>query len=658
MLFFLASTIQAVPPHPKYFLQQLDNAFKPLKNATGMNISNVSQSGDPDVSKGGYKPQPDGVEYILAVRIDFSDQPGRKPASDFNNAIFGTRGSSMRLYFEEVSYGRMQISPGYLGGVVPGGNRWYRAKEDMSYYGKGFIPFEEYRQLVEEACAAADADVDFSKYDRDNDGYVDHFMLIHAGNDEASTAVNNDIWSVVIGDIQGIYDGVGILTAMIVAEDPRSNFINVGIYCHEFFHEFGAPDLYAWDQPVGHWCLMGEFGPYQDDGKHPSHICGYLKWDFDADPSNGVEGWLKPVTLKNSGAYYVDSFERPKGDRLYKIDIPSRLGKEYFLIENRNKSSGAIYDTYLPESGIVIWHIDEKRPAFYGNPHRVWVEDPSDPGHDGFTEATQGAAYSANDGQTAFTPDTNPDSSANDGAYSGIIITDIGPEGTSMSFNLFYRDTYEPNDSMNDAFGPLVYGREYRSFIQSEQDVDYYRFAVDKSGSILTYLENIPEDCNYDLYIYDPNQKLVAKSTKPENSVEVISFNTRISGTYYLKVSSMSGFSLRKRYSLTVESVSPTSSLIAAHGVYPNPGPGMEGVIRFNYKLLSQVDNVTLDIYTTTGALIYSQSKPFAKINDELFWNGRTISGERTAIGIYFYVLKAYLNGEIDIKTGKVAIIY
>lgn len=303
------------------------------------NTANIyRQMVDPDVPKEGYKPQSDGVEYILAIRIDFSDQPGQKPASDFNSAIFGMRDTSMRLYYEEVSYGQMHILPGYLEGVVPTGKRWYRARKPMSYYGSGIIMTDRYRELVAEACAAADADVDFSKYDRDGNGYVDHLMIIHAGDDEASTGVTEDIWSIEFDAGPGVYDGVMVSSAMILAEDPSSNFINIGIYCHEFFHEFGAPDLYAWDHPVGYWCLMGESGPYLDNGQHPSHICGYLKWDFDADPLNGIRGWLKPNTLTSGGSYYVDSLELPTGNRLYKIDIPSKLGREYFLLENRNKS--------------------------------------------------------------------------------------------------------------------------------------------------------------------------------------------------------------------------------------------------------------------------------------------------------------------------------
>jgi M6 family metalloprotease-like protein len=617
----------------------------------------MSQLRDPDIPKEGYLPQSDGVEYVLAIRIDFSDQPGQKPASDFNEAIFGTRGSSVRLYYEEVSYGQMHILPGYLGGVVPEGRRWYRARKKMSYYGEGNIMTARYKELAAEACAAADPDVDFSRYDRDGDGYVDHLMIIHAGDDEASTGIPDDIWSASIDMVSGVYDGVRIPSVMMLAEDPSNDVINIGIYSHEFFHEFGAPDLYlpTWEHPVGHWGLMGTFGPYQDNGQHPSHISGYLKWDFDANPLNGVMGWLQPINLTSSGTYSVDSFELPTGNRLYKIDIPGKMGKEYFLVENRNKRSGAIYDTYLPESGIVIWHIDENQPSF-GSLRKAWVEDPTDPDHSSSRKATEGAAYSADDGQTSFTPATQPDSSANDGNYSGIIITDIGSEGMSMPFTFFSGDTYEPNGSIADAYGPLAYGRQYLSYIRDDHDIDFYRFHADTGNIILIYLEDIPENSNYDLQIFDTQERLVDASTELSQTAEVLSFRTQTAGTYYVAVISRSGYDSEQPYSLTVDSSPLAPGMIALSKVYPNPG-GEDGVW-FDYKLLAAVESITLDIYTPTGTLIYTHSTPAVSITGRLFWDAKTDTGERIASGIYIYILKAYLNGETDTKIGKIAIVY
>jgi M6 family metalloprotease-like protein len=654
-IFALSYNIYAVPPHPRLLLQQFDIDFKYM-----MNVMRTNKSlRDMDIPKEGYKPSPDGVEYVLAIRIDFSDQPGQKNATVFNEALFGTRGTSMRLYFEEISYGNMHVLPGYLGGVTPGGQQWYRARKPMSYYGEGNIMADRYKELAVEACMAADPDVDFSRYDRNGDGFVDHLMIIHSGDDEASTGVSRDIWSAVVDEVSGIYDGVRIASVMLVAEDPSNDFINVGIYAHEFFHEFGAPDLYSWDYPVGHWCLMGTFGPYQDDGRYPSHISGYLKWDFDANRANGIVGWLEPIELTSHGTYSVDSLELPVGDRLYKIDIPGKRGREYFLLENRNKRSGAKYDTYLPESGIVIWHIDEEQSPFFGNPHRAWVEDPTDPEHDDFRHATEGAAYSADDGQTAFTVATKPNSKANDGTDSGIIITDISAEGMSMSFTLFSGDTYEPNNSIANSYGPLDYGRNYISFIQTERDVDFYRFHVDSDSNMLIYLEDIPEYCDYDLRVFDARERLIADSTdQRQKKAKVLSFKTHTPGIYYVSVSSTDGYRVNEPYSIVVDSVPLAPGMITVSKVYPNPGPGSAGAIRFKYALLAPAENITLEIYTLNGNLIHSHSSSDVDITGELIWDATNNSGQEVASGLYVYLMRADLNGETDIQTGKIAVVY
>ena len=145
---------------------------------------------------------------------------------------------------------------------------------------------------------------------------------------------------------------------------------------------------------------MGQFGPYQGEiidgtgsGLQPSHISGYLKWDFDARPDNGRLGWIQPVEVKeNVAKLSIPSFELPPHDnKLFKIDIPGKINKfgeptEFFLIENRYRESGALFDTHLPESGILIWHIDETevRPSgAIDAASQIWLEDPNDPKHFG-----------------------------------------------------------------------------------------------------------------------------------------------------------------------------------------------------------------------------------------------------------------------------------
>lgn len=654
IMLFLTLTAYSAPPNPKLFFHQTeDGQFIPKMSIAEMN---KMQMLDPDVVRKNYAQQTDGIEYVLTIRIDFSDQTGAKPASAFDDAIFGKNGTSMFLYFNEVSYGQMQVLPGYLGGVVPSGNKWYRAKNKMSYYGAGNVMTDRYRELVAEACTLADADVDFAKYDRDNDGYIDHLMIIHSGNDEASTGVSNDIWSAVIEGVSGVYDGKQVVTASIVAEDPSENHLNIGIFCHEFFHEFGAPDLYSWDYPVGYWCLMGMFGPYLDDGQHPSHICSYLKWDFDADRSNGIRGWIKPIEVIEQGEYSIDSLESNDDNCLYKIDIPSKTGKEYFLIENRNNRAETIYDTYLPESGIIIWHIDENQPKSFSNPHRAWVEDPSDPDRESIKQATMGAAFSADDKQTSFTPITYPNSNANDGSYSGIIITDIGSEGMSMPFKVFFGDSYEPNNSIANAFGPVEFGKQYASFLKDKNDVDYFLIQTQANSLITVYIDGIPEGYDYDLTAYDSQGKEISTTKEVSQTTKRASFRAYKDGDYYIAISSYTLYRANQPYTLTIESVSTdlAPEMISVTKVYPNPGPDSAGNIIFEYKILAPIDRLTFDLYTINGVSVYNYSVDLIKPNNTISLNINDIG---LASGVYVYSIKTELQDKTEVKIGKIAII-
>ncbi len=651
LIALLTISAWTAPPNPKIY-EKFNISGLPL-----MNIADIRQIAilDPDVPRMNYIKQADGIEYILAIRVDFSDQPGKKPDSIFNDAIFGKKGSSMYLYFNEVSYGKMQIQPGYLGGVMPKGDNWYRASKKMSYYGAGNIITDRYRELVQEVCTLADPDIDFSQYDRDNDGYIDHLMIIHSGNDEASTGISNDIWSATVDGISGIYDGKKIMSAMVVAEDPSSNNINIGIYCHEFFHEFGAPDLYAYDYPVGFWCLMGMFGPYLNNGQNPSHICSYLKWDFDADRTNGIRGWLEPIELKDNGKYSIDALELLSNKLAYKIDIPGKKGKEYFLIENRNNNIGTIYDTYLPDSGIIIWHIDENQPKSFSYPHRAFVEDPEDPDRTSHNKATRGAAFSAEDGQTEFTPATYPNSNANDGTYSGIIITNISKSGATMTFELFFGDTYEPNDSISSAFGPLEFGKRYASFLKDKDDVDFYSIYFSSNNVNIIYLENIPNGSDYKLIVSDAQGRTLFEAEEAYQSSKRLSFRVSKSGIYYIKVFSDSGYSPNQPYILTIDStpIDLAPGMLAMLKAYPNPGPDPKGRINFEYRLLVPVDEIVLEIYNIYGTLVHTSNIDVKKRSSEIYWEIKP----DIANGVYVYALKTKFNGKVETKTGKVAVL-
>ena len=631
--------------------------------------------------------QSDGVEYVLALKVDFDDMPGRREGEAFNTYLFGTTGVSLKTYYLENSYGQMDVQPGPMGGVLPAGNTWIRAKKPMTYYGEGARIQERYRELVREACEAVDPIVDFSRYDRDGDGIVDHIILIHAGNNQAASGVVDDIWSILTKTINGVYDGVLVDTAAVVAEEPDLEHPHLGIYFHEFFHDFGAPDVYGFgftDTRDHKWGLMGAFGPYQGPdglGIRPSHITGYLKWDFDARPQNGRLGWIQPVQIAENQKIDVPSFElAPKTDKLFKIDIHSSAdlfsgeATEFFLIENRNKNSGATFDTHLPESGILIWHIDETDPYPLGSvdaSQQIWLEDPTDPEHLGIFQEdgeafidiqliTEGAAYSANDEQTAFTPGTLPNSNANDSSVTGVSITNIGAEGLTIPILVSFGDTYEPNDTLATAF-PITYGEIYESFLFSLTDArDVYKLEAVRGITILVTLADTPPDQNYRLSLQTEMGETLATA---ENATDIaglrLLYQPDTTGFFYLVVASDGGFSSVDSYRLRVEQLQAEAFAFEDIRVYPNPFYSGGSVVTFAYRLsASQVaDNINLEVYVPAGDLIFTETRESVSPQGKFEWRAETYNGTPVASGIYIYRVSAKQADVLIQEIGKLSVV-
>ena len=635
--------------------------------------------------------QPDGIEFVLAIKVDFSDQPGQRPGAAFDQYLFADEGVSLKTYYREVSYGQMDIQPGPIGGVIPKGDQWIRAQAPMSYYGEGQINVRRSQELVREACTAVDDIVDFSAYDRDKDGIVDHVFIIHSGNDQASTVEMNDIWSILTPNVNKEFDGVLVSTAVLVGEEPSFDTPHLGIYFHEFFHDFGAPDVYGgnFTGPRDHkWGLMGQFGPYQGEiingignGLQPSHISGYLKWDFDARPENGRLGWIQPVEIKeNVPILSIPSFELPpKENKLFKIDIPGKIDKfgestEFFLIENRYRESGATFDTRLPESGILIWHIDEtevRPPGIIDAASQIWLEDPNDPKHFGIPPdnpdiidlrtVTDGAAYSADDNETSFTSASLPNSNANDGTLSRISITNIGFEGQEMTISVAFGDTYEPNNDLMTAF-PIEFGQIYESFIYDEKDErDLYRFNSILGEAIVVTLTAVSDMVDYQLSILDASGQHIAVADRVGLTELQVVFQPERTDTFFILVESVSGSSEVDSYLLTVNTVETRSGelKLAQVRAFPNPARAEHSQVIFSYAIpdFQLAETVELEIFNIAGDLVHRDVRQDVIGSGQFRWTGRNESDGLPTTGIYIFVISATQDTETVQKIGKISLI-
>ncbi|MEN6403091.1 MAG: M6 family metalloprotease domain-containing protein [Armatimonadia bacterium] len=351
---------ELVSPHPRLLAN--DKVMARLRGRQSKRGVGIDQPGRSplqmrSLAAGKASQRVTGTWNALVLLVDFSDNtptvyPGAGAATHYADMLFSTGTyptGSMNDYYKEVSHNSFSV-----GGAVAGGaSNWYRAPQTYAYYVNGHYGDESpypnnCQKLVEDLVDSADADVNFANYDNDGDGYVDALFVVHAGPGAEYTGDVNDIWSHKWSINPRAKDGKFVYVYSIEPEDGE-----IGVFCHEFGHVLGLPDLYDTDYTssgVGYWSLMAA-GSWGGDGAHaatPSHLDIWSKIQL---------GWSMPIipTMNATGMPIPDSETTPVCLRLW---TNGAMGNEYFLVENRQKTG---FDTYLPAAGLCIWHIDESK---------------------------------------------------------------------------------------------------------------------------------------------------------------------------------------------------------------------------------------------------------------------------------------------------------
>lgn len=252
----------------------------------------------------------------------------------------------------------------------------YKLNHSSLYYGQG--DKDNTYALVSDACKAADKDVDFSRYDADGDGMVDLVYLIYAGYPASMSGNPNDIWpkSGPGNDSFGTYDGKKVCRYGVHAElnfgrelNQKNGFLlsGIGLFCHEFSHTLGLPDLYPTvdaskvdNQNPEMWDLM-DGGEYTYNGGYcPTP---YSPWEMDA------MGWATPIELSDE-KQTVTLKSYGKERIAYKIKGENN---EYLLLQNIQKGGwwNGIANVY--KTGMLVWRIDynNKDVNLFDNPNNT-----------------------------------------------------------------------------------------------------------------------------------------------------------------------------------------------------------------------------------------------------------------------------------------------
>jgi immune inhibitor A len=385
-LIFIGLQAQAVPPSPEVWERlktegSLSEFVAKMKDAKARGLD----APEPLKLKTNFALAEKSVDTVRVVvlLVDFSDKAASITDINMFDSLLFSEGrlnptGSMTEFYLENSYGKF-----FIQGDVYG---WYRMPNPYTYYvnnqsGMGIYP-QNTQGLAEHAINAADGDVNFALYDNYGssggypDGTIDGLFIVHAGYGGEETGKETDIishkWSLLSSVTK---DGINISA---YTTEPELKYVtskkvisSIGVFCHEYGHVLGMPDLYDVEDSeniskgIGAWSLMA-IGSYNGDSKTPAHFDGWCKARL---------GFAEVIQV-DSNMINVEIPQIETNPVVYKLWANGDYGgPEYFLVENRQKT---LFDIGLPGEGLLIYHVNELYGNGIGNnagiPYRVALE--------------------------------------------------------------------------------------------------------------------------------------------------------------------------------------------------------------------------------------------------------------------------------------------
>lgn len=202
-------------------------------------------------------------------------------------------------------------------------------------------------------------DIDFSKYDWDDDNYVNQVIFVYAGvPGNLGSKTYGHIWpnSSSITTVN-TPDGKIICNYSASAEvwpttTPRS--CGFGTVSHEFGHSLGLPDIY----PTNGWCYsICDEWDLMDGGNVTNY--GWCPANF-TPLEKMLLGWLTPIELTEAESV-CDLPAVSENGSIFQI---RHSDTEYLLLENRQQTN---WDAGVPGHGLMVWYVNYDESAWRNN---------------------------------------------------------------------------------------------------------------------------------------------------------------------------------------------------------------------------------------------------------------------------------------------------
>ena len=285
-------------------------------------------------------------------------ESGEQAPEALTSAYNGSNYGSVKQYFTEMSKGT--FTPIFdVAGVVT-------VSESYTYYGQDASENNRdiySKDLVVEACKLAKSQlgVNFSDYDLNNDGKADLVYIIYAGIGQNLGGDANTIWAHTRAGINYTIDNetniysYGLNCELNAPDKTTTNYISgIGVFCHEFSHCMGIPDLYPYNtaahvnnQEPEYWDLM-DAGEYWNRGFNPA---AYSPWELD------IVGWDSNIETLGNTAQQLELQPYYQDRKVYKIEAHDG---QYLLLQNLQKDG---WWKGFPSHGLLIHRIDYNKPT-------------------------------------------------------------------------------------------------------------------------------------------------------------------------------------------------------------------------------------------------------------------------------------------------------
>jgi M6 family metalloprotease-like protein len=387
----------------------------------------------------------------LVLFVQFSDTEGNfmdtiadeyKPKSYTEKAVDyytnSSNGRSLVSYMKTISYGQFLVNT-YMPQLKNGKIAPIILPKIRSYY-DGTGEYTTLKDAITEANKIVSNNQELNLYGDDS---IDNVTFIFAGEEgerDSAFYAHKDYYlgsDTINGTKVGMYN---VLMADTIF--GRYSILSTGEIAHEFLHSIGYPDLYHETEgnPVGSWDIMSEASMF-------------MAWPL-AYVRQSVSGWIKslPELTKDTKNIILTPPADDNGTQAVILKTPLSTS-EFFVVEYRKQGENisSDLDYKIPGSGLIVYRVNKN------------VEDLSnkkDPSADGiyiFRPGDTSVRSDAGDISTSFlsrqsnrttygSSDMNASISNNalvysNGQNSGIVISNVGDAGNTISFDVAFADT-------------------------------------------------------------------------------------------------------------------------------------------------------------------------------------------------------------------------